>query len=105
MERDWVGRISQNSGKFASFFHKVQMGFSKKNKFWKNATGSKLTLECEWIKNISQNVQKLAYVSQKNRWVFQKNSWIFSKSLKVAKLPQSATGKVRLLKTFKIWFY
>ena len=106
VERDWIARVFQNSGNLGSFFHKEQMGFSKRKlKFWKNATGSKLTVDCEWINKVSQNVQKLAFVSQKIRWVFQKSSWIFSKSLKVANLPQSATEKVRLLKTFKIWFY
>ena len=57
------------------------MGFSEKKYpiFQKNDKGSKFAVECDWISNISQHVQKLRFrkqdgYSEKNFEVF-KNRW------------------------------
>ena len=69
--------------------------------FLKIANGCKFTGECDWISKNSQNVQSLSFF-QKIDGFFERNFWPFENLLELAKLPTNATGRSRILKTFKV---
>ena len=84
------------------FLIKNRCVFQKKvMRFLQSGKGCNVAGEREWICEISQNVQKLGIFS-KDRWIFRKKLWFVEKSSKLANLPKNATGKARILKTFKV---
>ncbi len=102
---DWMSNISPNVQKLASFWEK-KMGFSKKYViFLQIAKSSKCSLHWGWISNNSQNDQKSSVFLKKKHRFFRKEIFFRKNLLKVANLQKNATEKVRLLKTFEIWFY
>ena len=73
------------------FFLKKWMGhFHKKNPiFQKIDKGSKFSVDCDWISDIFQHVQKLRFLKQD--WVFGKKLEFRWKQLEAANLMQDAT--------------
>ncbi len=102
VECEWIGKISQNSGKFGLLFKK-QMGFSKEFLiFFKVAKRSNFAVKCDWKSTTSQNFQNL-FLFNEMYGVFEKNLWVFWKPPTMKNLFQVATELVRFVKKLKSW--
>ena len=79
-------------------------GFSKKLlTFWKMSKARRIAVECDWNSKSSRNVQswKVSFFNKKQMRLSRK-ILIFLESLKVAILPENATGIAWIFKKFKV---
>ena len=100
IECEWKFKISQN----VHFFLKRWQIFWKKMKILKIGKSSKFVVECDWISKTTQNVLILGYFRKKNGFS-EKTFSTFYFLLLIAYLSENETERVKILKTFIIWFF